>query len=788
MTRYLTAPKVGVLALISLYGDSIVPTAAIVPLLSFIVSFLIPPKGTARGSPHFENEKLLIDSIGDVQKATIVHASGIPGRTLWDLFLRKLWEINSLDQLHVFFDSLSRFLSNNSEEAEKNVGARNVSLSSRIRFSRDSLFGVYLRRAQLEFTRLQLHDGIALWKSFLQYRNPTLNMWRRRNPGPGRTSYDINLAEPRVDGHEDHLLILYRDVIEADSRQMANSTEDIERLLEFQRDQMQTTGIRVTEDMKRQLEEIIQAGTTVPALLHYVNFLDSWKCGDYPSSFDNLHRFYDYTMHSRDRTFYQYALLNLAILQKDFGCLSEAIAAIHETISTARENKDMGCLNFSLSWLYHLGKTYPTELGEIQKSGVLGTDKEALVFIKAKAKESGMWGLLSTTLLSEARLGLVNVRLKNVVWFACLCNQAEMDQGESVSAALESIAKASHLSLVKNVPSAVASELRIHSSVFSRLGMSYVAWSFEEILFECRFELSSAEEMLQAVCKRSCALALKGRYNDALARMERVDAHILRTLKHQQYWRTCIDLLKLQHALHRDDMDSAKQFLFQLQANPPPDREMAFAIMILEVNVQIRRRNYSMAINLVEKHAEKLDAEEAEILFRILLMTLKARIYDQAGIPQKGFSIAIRAASLAYKARLLPALWQAVRVVCQILNSLKEFDAAARLLRAIMPQVLESEDCKLAATSLSSLADAHMGIAGQVLTGSIKRKEHMTKALGYLEMSFDEFSKNNIIRGQRATLAKKATILHLNRDLVLANDCAARYIAIHKAARDEVDM
>jgi len=60
--------------------------------------------------------------------------------------------------------------------------------------------------------------------------------------------------------------------------------------------------------------------------------------------------------------------------------------------------------------------------------------------------------------------------------------------------------------------------------------------------------------------------------------------------------------------------------------------------------------------------------------------------------------------------------------------------------------------------------------------------------LGYLEMSFDEFSRNNIIRGQRATLAKKATILRLNGDLELAHDCAARYVAIQKTARDEVTM
>ena len=114
-------------------------------------------------------------------------------------------------------------------------------------------------------------------------------------------------------------------------------------------------------------------------------------------------------MHNRDRTFYQYALLNLAILQADFGCFTEALDAMHETISTARENKDMECLNFGLSWLYHFGKAHPREISQVRKTGVLGGGKEALVFLKAKAKDTGMWSLLSTSLLSEAKLALTNV-------------------------------------------------------------------------------------------------------------------------------------------------------------------------------------------------------------------------------------------------------------------------------------------------------------------------------------------------------------------------------------------
>ena len=138
-------------------------------------------------------------------------------------------------------------------------------------------------------------------------------------------------------------------------------------------------------------------------------FLDAWKAGDYPSSFDNLHRYFDYTMHSRDRTLYQYALLNMAILHADFDCHSEALTAMQETIASARENNDVGCLNYSLSWLYHFGKTHPPLMYEIQKKGMLGPEKEAVSFLKAKAKETGMWSLLTTSLLSEAKLTLAQV-------------------------------------------------------------------------------------------------------------------------------------------------------------------------------------------------------------------------------------------------------------------------------------------------------------------------------------------------------------------------------------------
>lgn len=139
-------------------------------------------------------------------------------------------------------------------------------------------------------------------------------------------------------------------------------------------------------------------------------FLEAWKIGDHFTSFDKLHQYFDYTMHDKDRTFYHYALLNLAALHADFGAYQAAIAAIRETIATAREHNDSCCLNYSLSWLFHFNKAFPCASSKSEPSAMMGTDKEALNFLKAKSKDAGMWSVFSSSLLGEARLSLTKVR------------------------------------------------------------------------------------------------------------------------------------------------------------------------------------------------------------------------------------------------------------------------------------------------------------------------------------------------------------------------------------------
>lgn len=198
----------------------------------------------------------------------------------------------------------------------------------------------------------------------------------------------------------------------------------------------------------------------------------------------------------------------------------------------------------------------------------------------------------------------------------------------------------------------------------------------------------------------------------------------------------------------------------------------------------MRRKNFPLALETLEKLASNEHLEDVDIWHRIKVMTTKARICDAAGVPLKGFSVALRAASLAWKSKVLTLLWEAVIELCAIFNSVEEFEAVIDLLESIMPHTLEWEDCEITGRMFSVLADAHVGLAGQAETGSALRKEQLSKGLECLGRAFDQLSQLGDVTGQCEMLAKRATLMHVNGDPVLANECAAKYLAIKKAAKE----
>lgn len=241
MSRYLTPSKIGLLALISLYSDSVVPSAATIPILSFLVSHVLPISSVASQDKSSLQSRHVTLAVEDFQKATISHVSGIPGRTIWDLLLNKLWKLNSFDALHVFFDTLSLLLQKPPEQHQQDAEDVIESNPNHIRLSRASPMGSFVRRAQLEFTRLQFHDGVTLWRNFVAYRASTLPQWKKRNQSANHNSFDANLQDEKLDLGDRLTDVVYGELAHGVQHDASVSAEDLETLLEYQIDQMQST-------------------------------------------------------------------------------------------------------------------------------------------------------------------------------------------------------------------------------------------------------------------------------------------------------------------------------------------------------------------------------------------------------------------------------------------------------------------------------------------------------------------------------------------------------------------
>lgn len=256
MSRYLNPAKIGLLALIELYTEDAVPNDAALPVLSFITSHLLDTDLTAgllnsndRDSKT-ESGARLLTSIRDFEQVLSPYAAavGLPGRRLWDIFLQKMWMIDSLDALHTFFNERQSLLGVTKHDLGRAAPDEDAPPVTRIRLSRNSPLGTFIRRSQLEFTRLRFHDVAALWKEFVKYRQTTAGYWRRRNPSFGRLSFDNVLltGEHEWGGKGTGALaaVAYGDVLADDlDTTTPASADDVERLLEFQIEQMQSESV-----------------------------------------------------------------------------------------------------------------------------------------------------------------------------------------------------------------------------------------------------------------------------------------------------------------------------------------------------------------------------------------------------------------------------------------------------------------------------------------------------------------------------------------------------------------
>ncbi|CAN8100104.1 unnamed protein product [Discula destructiva] len=779
MSRFLTPKEISLLALISVYSEAAVPADGVLPVLSFLAGHIgiDSTKDSPSGAKEnrFQKAQDDIDLIQSIKAfETLLQpfsaAVGLPGRRLWDLFLAKLWAIDSLDALHRFFEHLPALLATNEDLRQMAEPEESASSTNRIPLTIHSPLALFVRRANLEFSRFQFSDASSLWKDFIVYRQPTAGAWARRNPASTSKGFDNVLETTRSSwgqGSVDIEFITYGDLA---TLAVPVSINGLDNLLEFQVAQMQKYGLRVPSDLQQQFTDLLDASRANPKLSHYLKFLEAWRSGDYPTSFDYLHRYFDYTMQNSDREHYHYALLNLAVLQADFGCYKDAVSTLLETIATAREKRDTSCLNFALNFFHNFGLQHPQLVEELESNSVSATGRETLAFLRVKARETGMWSTWSHALLSEAKQGLVS--------------------GDSVATALENVVRSSHLIVERGLLNMVGTQFNFNIAVWDRAGVAFLSTMLCEVFLRCHAPDAMLDDSLKIICRLASLQASKGKYNEAMELLENMDGNSLRTWKANKYWQKLRALIKLRRDLHHDDLDGAEYLLSQIMQSKPDDLEpdLVFVVDSLHYELLVRRGDLQAASAKVEKLIAETSDQDKDVAIRVRLLLMKAQLFEKAGRAQRGFSVAMRAANLAWKARLMNLLWQSIGTLADILNSLEEFAAAEKLLLVIIPRCLECEGSYLAGNLFSSLADAYVGTAGKMGPGqgqgghSRGRLEYLTRAIAALRRAFTDYAAVQDVQKKLEVTAKIATIMRLRGDNKLADDQAAKYLELRTAA------
>jgi anaphase-promoting complex subunit 5 len=127
--------------------------------------------------------------------------------------------------------------------------------------------------------------------------------------------------------------------------------------------------------------------------------------------------------------------------------------------------------------------------------------------------------------------------------------------------------------------------------------------------------------------------------------------------------------------------------LSSLKPDSSTDPELSFLLAETRIDCLVARGLHTEAFGAIEELSVDLKEQGADVMQRISVLIAKADLFRRVGQPEQGFSVALRAASVSFKARLMPCLWVAVGTLANILNTIAEFDAGARMLHAVIPQV-----------------------------------------------------------------------------------------------------
>lgn len=329
MARYLTPAKICTLILIESYLQSRDDPDSDAKLLDLITEQLIENNGASpygRGSYYKTDANDIHGPPGDASSFAAPLASipsNFPGRTQYDDFVQTAWMVADLDQLHQLFDRALAILTPENPEERKVTPA--------------SPIGHFIRRCNVEWTRLRFADSLALLNAYKSYIAVTWDSWTRTQPDAAK-SYTMK------ETNQDSIPHPIPTTSSATAPMISN--DDIDIALSISIHSLQKRGARVPQELKAKLRSWLSLRQTSDTqnLHHFMDFFEAWRAGQYTLALEELHRYFDYSIAAKGaaadgvKTYYQIALLHLSVLHADFERWEESLGTMEECIATGKRH------------------------------------------------------------------------------------------------------------------------------------------------------------------------------------------------------------------------------------------------------------------------------------------------------------------------------------------------------------------------------------------------------------------------------------------------------------------
>ncbi|ORX44493.1 hypothetical protein BCR36DRAFT_359592 [Piromyces finnis] len=320
VTRYVTPHKISLLILIKEFFHE-----KYKDILSPILLFLIDELNNLN---KFQKNEL----ISLFQKINNLNLEYEKIELVKSTIYKKLSNIQSPDTLLNFFSEIKQLV------VDKNA-LIDVSVEQQLYVDKTSIIGVFIRKSCLEINQMAFDDISNLFRSLLYYiQKFDSNIPEHKNKRQKMNDDQINL---NIANENIEVLPL----------------NDIQNFINRQIDLLDKCSGEIPSNELQQ--KLIQIHMYLPSIanVHYLSFLNCLYAKERENTLEQLYRFFDYSgmlNYNKDKTLYQYGLINLAMFHSFFNEIDMEKICLEEAVYMSKINKDYECLSYSLCWLNNL--------------------------------------------------------------------------------------------------------------------------------------------------------------------------------------------------------------------------------------------------------------------------------------------------------------------------------------------------------------------------------------------------------------------------------------------------